>query len=482
MTPTKLNAIRPSDGTGAESKADGVNQTQSYYTTADPQAEFYKSLELLPAEMRPGLEREFHKQIRKALSAKQSAPQKMLTKRMMFNYLLRRANGEHIKLDVSLFKDPYRRLWQAMESAAEGKEKDALKIACGDNLFMFNKIMEGEKAAPEFVPFGEMEFGIADVSWFWDYRIPNGKITVIGGEGGVSKSMLALKICQMQIHETSFPDGTPVHNPGAPVLYVDTEGLSSETKKRVNAWGMDKSKFWLWTVDKEEDGFINLSNDHFQDELVEKITQCDPALVVIDSFGNATDEGQDKIQEVRKVLNYLNKIACQFNIAVILIAHTRKPPAMFSGKGEINQDDIKGSSHIVNMARSVMGVWLVQTGPEPDPNGPRLMAVLKANYGKKPKPLGYEVLSDANGNPKMFFVEPPKPYKEPTKIEQCAEWLLDALASAGKPMPPKELESMAAEAGFKRDVLYSAHRKLEKDGRIMDTHGNKSPENCWKAI
>ena len=41
---------------------------------------------------------------------------------------------------------------------------------------------------------------------------------------------------------------------------------------------------------------------------------------------------------------------------------------------------------------------------------------------------------------------------------------------------------LAAEAGFKRDVFYSAHRRLEKDVRIMDTHGNKSPENCWKAI
>jgi hypothetical protein len=153
---------------------------------------------------------------------------------------------------------------------------------------------------------------------------------------------------------------------------------------------------------------------------------------------------------------------------------------MFTGKGEVTQDDIRGSGHLINMARSVIGVWLVQTEAEPDPNGPRIMAVIKSNYGRKPKPIGYEVLSDANGNPKIFYRDAPMPYKEPTKVELCAEWIIDTLETEGKPMQPKELESMAAKEGFKRDCFYTAHKLLEKDRQVVDTHGQKTPENKWK--
>ena len=88
---------------------------------------------------------------------------------------------------------------------------------------------------------------------------------------------------------------------------------------------------------------------------------------------------------------------------------------MFTGKGEITQDDIRGSGHLINMARSAIGVWLVQTAAEPDPNGPRVMAVIKSNYGRKPKPLGYEVLSDANDNPKNFLWGCAKAIQRPVK-------------------------------------------------------------------
>jgi hypothetical protein len=260
---------------------------------------------------------------------------------------------------------------------------------------------------------------------------------------------------------------------------VDCEGFASGIKVRAKAWKMDTSKFFLWSVDLDKDGFINFSNQAFRDELIERIYDCNPALVVIDSFGNAQSGGQDKVEEVRDFLNFVNKVAYDFDIAVLLVAHTRKPPAILNGKGEINQDDIRGSGHVVAMARSVIGVWIVQTKSEPDPNGPRIMAVLKSNYGRKPKPLGYDVFNDQSGNPQIVYSEAPKPYREPTQAELCAEWILEALVEEEEPIKPRDLLEMATKAGFKRDTFYAAHIKLEREKRVKDTLGNKNPDNAW---
>ena len=407
----------------------------------------------------------------------------MLTKRMMIQTIARRLKGQAIDIDPKELTEPYRKYWKALDTAAPGSELDTLTTICTEEDL---KHIIGINTKPvHYANFAEIEDQIKDVSFFWEKRIPNGKLTVIAGAGGVSKSMLAQQICYFQLHKKSFPDGAPVNEPGRPVLYVDCEGFAPGIKMRVKAWGMNKNKFNLWSVDLEEDGFINFSNQTFRDELIERINAIDPkpALVVIDSFGNAKAGGQDKVEDVRDMLNFLNKVAGSFDIAIVLIAHTRKPPAMLNSKGEVNQDDVRGSSHVVNMARSVIGVWQVQTGPEPDPDAPRIMAVLKANYSRKPQPIGYDIFNDADDNPKIIFrEEAPKPYKEPTKIDLCGEWMIEILTEEGKPIQPKELETLAQKAGFKRDAIYEAHRRLEREKRIMDTHGNKHPDNAWKLI
>lgn len=403
----------------------------------------------------------------------------LLTTRMQIQALARRVKGEQQNINPAGFDEPYKRYWQALENSAPGRELEALKaIATEGDL---KRILEIRTESAHYPSLAELKDQIKDVSWYWDYRIPNGKMTVLGGESGVSKSMLAQYICYMQIHNSKFPDETPIHEPGRPVLYVDCEGFASGIKARAKAWAMDMSKFFLWSVDFDRDGFINFSNQAFRDELIERIDHCKPALVVIDSFGNATAGGQDKVEDVRELLNFLNQVAYHFNIALILVAHTRKPPAIFNGRGEINQDDIRGSGHVVAMARSVIGVWIVQTKAEPDPNGPRIMAVLKSNYGRKPKPIGYDVFNDPKSdNPVIVFSEAPKPYKEPTQAELCANWIIESLEEADEPIKPRDLESLAQKVGFKRDTFYAAHRRLEREGRVKDTLGNKNPENAWQ--
>ena len=43
------------------------------------------------------------------------------------------------------------------------------------------------------------------------------------------------------------------------------------------------------------------------------------------------------------------------------------------------------------------------------------------------------------GAPILNYTKAPKPYRELTQAEECAEWLVEVLEEAGEPMKPKEI-------------------------------------------
>ena len=131
------------------------------------------------------------------------------------------------------------------------------------------------------------------------------------------------------------------------------------------------------------------------------------------------------------------------------------------------------------MARVVLGMHVVQVGPEFDPNGPRKLKVLKTNLGPYEQPLGFEF---APLHPSGVFLKwtdaPAQRYMEPTKSDNCSNWLVELL-SAG-PMAPNEIVEQAGDRGFNRRMVYRARELL--GSRIRNTAGRKSPDNEWELV
>ncbi|NCP87982.1 hypothetical protein GW781_13435 [bacterium] len=115
---------------------------------------------------------------------------------------------------------------------------------------------------------------------------------------------------------------------------------------------------------------------------------------------------------------------------LVLIHHIRKPvnggARMLSA--DFGMEDLSGSGYITQAARVVLGLRIIQSGPEFDPNGPREFKMLKNNLGTVPAPLGF---SFAPLHPKGVMLkwqkQAPRPYREPTQREECKEWLEDFL-------------------------------------------------------
>jgi len=223
--------------------------------------------------------------------------------------------------------------------------------------------------------------------------------------------------------------------------------------------------------------FIDLNEQAARDRLVEMIHTIAPALVIVDSLSSISLRGESAKEDVMCLLAFLKRVAQNFDCAVLLIHHLRKPPPGMQAR-LLTMADVRGSGHIVAAARSVIGASVVQTGAESDPNGPRRLEVLKTNLTRYPKPLGIHLVPLADD--KWVFLKygnAPERYQEPSKADLCADWLMATLQERGEPMKPKEIVELAAEEGYSRRGVYRVREQLAE--QIINTGGRQDPNNCW---
>ena len=277
------------------------------------------------------------------------------------------------------------------------------------------------------------------------------------------------------------------------MVYVDAEAVPQIQNERAAGWGMDRSRLYLMQPE-ERYGWIDFCGEEDQYRLLQMLYELQPHLVVVDSLSSITLKGENNVEDVRAVLSFLAAAAREFDLALLLIHHLRKRGKALPMMDLVTADDFRGSSHIIAMARSVLALSVVQTGPEPDRNGPRRLEVVKTNLCRYPEAVGV-VVEEGGGEgdhacpvgqvgppvqsavPRVRYVGAPAGYREPTQAEECGAWLVELLEEAGEALSPKEVVGLAKEAGFSRGVVYRARKELE--GVVVDTEGKFSPQNRW---
>jgi len=177
-----------------------------------------------------------------------------------------------------------------------------------------------------------------------------------------------------------------------------------------------------------------------------------------------------------QLLGFLSRLALEFDCALLLIHHLRKRPGGQMAFA-LTQDDVRGSGHIVAAARSVLGLSIIQTGPEPDKNSPMRLEILKTNLARYPRPLGVHKVPLEPAGVTLRYGEAPEEYQEPNKVDQCADWLLARLLEQGEPMKPKEIVELAAEEGHSRASVYRARDFLESEGLLVNV--GTRPHCLW---
>ena len=182
------------------------------------------------------------------------------------------------------------------------------------------------------------------IDWLWQRRIPMGKITILDGDPGMGKSLIAITIAACVSTGRPMPDGAPGRQ-GDIILIAPEDSPEDTIKPRVEAVGGDPSRVLLLNTvvsfDEKRLGIydrpFSLSRD--LNDLEIEIKRTNAILVILDPLmallGRNIDSSRD--QDVREVFTPLAQLAERTGCAILIVRHLNKGSSdniLYRGAGQ----------------------------------------------------------------------------------------------------------------------------------------------------
>lgn len=218
--------------------------------------------------------------------------------------------------------------------------------------------------------------------WYAEELVPLRQVTILNGDGGVGKSLLALQIAAAGAMSIDTLDMTPL---AGRTMYVGAEDEAEEFWRRLDAvaraHGKDLSELWKFRLlplaDRDAllavpDRRGNMEPTPLLASIIDQACEFLPRLVVFDTAADLFGGDEIKRGQVRQFIGMLRQMAIGLDCAVILLAHP-SVQGMQSGTGS------SGSTAWNNSVRSRLYLTRPE-GKDVDPDL-RILKTMKANYG-----------------------------------------------------------------------------------------------------
>ncbi|MFD1744050.1 AAA family ATPase [Rhizobium helianthi] len=238
--------------------------------------------------------------------------------------------------------------------------------------------------------------------WFIEDLIPMGQVTLLSGDGGVGKSLLALQLAAAAAMSLDTLNLEPW---AGRALYVGAEDDQDEFLRRLaditKAHGKDLDHLLLLRLVPlaERDALLSVPNKSGTMEptplwrgIASFAAEFTPRLIVLDTSADLFGGDEIKRAQVRQFIAMLRKLAIELQCAIVLLSHP-SVQGMQTGTG------ISGSTGWSNSVRSRL--YLTRDKDDADL---RILKVMKSNYGEAGKELrlrwkdGAFVLDDGKPN------------------------------------------------------------------------------------
>lgn len=301
-----------------------------------------------------------------------------------------------------------------------------------------------------------------EVSWLWRNRIPLGRITLIAGMPGQGKSFVTCDLAARVSCGRAFPDGSPCE--AGSVLFIACEDDPADTiRPRLDAHHADPQKIHLLegielqSEDQTRELFFTLNDVEILEETIKSIPSL--RLVIIDPIGSyiGTTANSNTDNEVRSVLAPIADIAKKYNVAVVMVAHTRKSQSRHA------DDMVMGSRAFTGIARAV---WHLMPDSE-DPKK-RLLLAGKSNLSESNEGLSFRITGqpaaiDWNREPETrtaneVLAELFEGSKRMTAKDHAAKWLKSFLGD--RQLVKDEILDAAKEQGHSEKAINAASIEL----------------------
>lgn len=250
------------------------------------------------------------------------------------------------------------------------------------------------------------------------------------------------------------------------VLWVDTEGSQAILNTRVSKWRLPADRIrWPKSSRSPKDAMpaFHLDDERDWEDMARLIAAEKPGLVVIDSLRGAF-RGDENASDVSEPMARLAVLARDRNIPIVVVHHLRKA-SQFESQGEVSIDRVRGSSAIVQFARSVIAL------DAPDPDGPNEVRVhmIKSNLCMPPAPIGFRF-----GAERIEYTAAPERPHPPTQLEKAKDLLRTLLQKA--PMKATEVIHEGNAAGISERTLRLAKSRL---GVVARREGGRKGVWMW---
>jgi hypothetical protein len=311
----------------------------------------------------------------------------------------------------------------------------------------------------------------------WERRIPSAAVSLLVGLEGLGKTLVTIELMARLTRGQLAGDrqGIPSR-----VVYVGIEDdWASVAIPRLRAAGADLASVYF-VGQSAKGGLFSVEDD--LPALEEELRSLpDVALVVIDPLDAHLGSGIDshRKSEVQRSVGHIATLAQEHECGVLGIGHLNK--------NELSRDllmRVIGSKGFTTSARSVLAV-----GAHPENENERLLVLRKSNavdhratpalrFKLEPRfvddPRGGEPFATAGvawlGEEQDVDADEilrTSTAEERTERDEAADWLVELLAD-GAPIPYRDVERLASEAGIARATLHRARHRagvtVERDG------------------
>ena len=294
-----------------------------------------------------------------------------------------------------------------------------------------------------------------------DPYLPSGDVTLLSGDGGTGKSLLALQLAVATVTGGKWC-GSKVTQGG--VLYLSAEDSVDEIHRRLEAVVRHErlrdeqlqgfrivslaGKDALLAVPKQ--GKSVLSPTPLYDDLEKLIAEHRPKLLVIDTLADVFGGSEIDRAHARQFVGLLRRWALEFDCSVLLLSHPSLS-GLSSGSGT------SGSTAWSNSVRSRLYLDRDSADGESDPNT-RTLRVQKSNYG----PIGEKirlrwhdgVFSSANAAQQTVVESAANARAENHFMKLLAEF-----AAEGRNVSPHPNAPTFAPSAFAKDARRNGIRK-----------------------
>lgn len=309
-----------------------------------------------------------------------------------------------------------------------------------------------------------------------DGMVPSGTVTLLGGDGGTGKSLLALQLSAAVATGGAWLGRSVT---AGPVVYISAEDDHAELHRRLSdvtrAAGLqftDLGKLVIRSLAGKDAllASIPASNGPLKPtDLFKELNYCmgvnEPVLVVLDTLADLFPGNENDRAQARQFIGMLRGLAIEYDCAVVLLSHPSLS-GMNSGTGT------SGSTGWNNSVRSRLYLERVtQDGYEANPDA-RVLRTMKANYGR----IGGEIgMTWRNG---VFVADAPETGLDRMatgmKAERVFVKLLRVHTEQGRRVNDKGGTSYAPKAfaehpqaeGVTKRAFKSAMEALLADGKV----------------